>query len=273
MRATREFENAGIMQIKILSIVCWFLLCAWMARPAWADLSVTNAWRIEQAQNWCDSEHNKIIYDEYWQGTVTDENRQTVCVAEQFAKQITDDQGDKWLAAKALEYIRRCKERTGKDMSLYYTCLEQVMDQTTKELTVPCQELGSEGLWEAPRCSRLISYIFIQRFEKILRDIRPVHVKLMDVKLLRLLFNPIVAIVLLFMFVLDIVLLVDPGNWMRVPRISFFVGIVILVSFFVPKEYNFVGLGVVVAWLVLSIVWNHVDLMLHPEKRPRRYRR
>jgi hypothetical protein len=262
-----------MMDIKILPVLGLLLWWAVMPRAASAELSVTNTWRIEQAQNWCDNEQNRLTYGEYWQETVTEENRQTVCVAEQFAKQIADDQGDKWLDTKAVGYIKKCKERTGKDAALYYKCLGQVIDQVTKELTVPCQELGDEGLWETARCGRLISYIFIQRFEDIVQDLRPAHIKMMDVKLLRLLFTPVVAIVLLFMFVLDVVLLIDPGNWMRVPRISFFVGVVVLVSFFVPKEYNFVGLGVVVAWLLLSIIWNHVDLMLHPEKRPKRYQK
>jgi len=116
----------------------------------------------------------------------------------------------------------------------------------------------------------LVSYIFIQKFDKVLTAHRPLIKKAMDVKLFRSLFTPIAAIICLVLFVLDVVILTDRGNWMRIPRFGFIVGTIILASLLLGEEFQFLGTGAAVIVSIIAIAWNHVKLIIKPEKKKRR---
>ncbi|MCK5083456.1 MAG: hypothetical protein KAR31_11160, partial [Candidatus Omnitrophica bacterium] len=79
-----------------------------------AELSVVNQWRLEQATHRCGEMDNAITFPEYWRNSVTDENRETVCMAEQFAK-IAAEEGDEWLKNASVEFIEKCKGVNEKD--------------------------------------------------------------------------------------------------------------------------------------------------------------
>ncbi|MCK5178471.1 MAG: hypothetical protein KAR32_03000 [Candidatus Omnitrophica bacterium] len=200
---------------------------------------------------------NAITFPEYWRNSVTDENRETVCMAEQFAKLAAED-GEKWLQDRSVEFIDKCRELSAKDKTKYYQCLWKGVETIAKQVSSPCKELGDEGLWDEARCGRLISYIFTQGFNKVLLDNRPIVEKARDNKILKILFGPIAATILLLLYVLDVVLLTDPGNWWRIPKFGLVVGTIILVSWFLPDQWGFLGVSAAVFICVGGIIRNHI---------------
>ena len=237
-----------------------------MANTVSAELSVTNQWRIEQAVERCKILSNALVYNEYWGDSVTDENRETVCIAEQFA-QLAAFEGDGWLGHKAAIFIKECREKSNKDEDKYYACLNSGIEIIINQLSSPCVELGKEGLWETDRCNHLVSYIFLRKFEKVLEINQPLVKKLMGVTLLERLFNPIVAIVFLILFVFDIVVLTDPGNWMRIPRFAFVIGTVILVALFLNGMWQFLCFGAAVLISIAAIIRNHIVVTINKIKK------
>lgn len=260
------------MKSRIIPIFCLFACCVVGAEIAAAELSVTNQWRIEQSVDYCGKTNNTLAYPEYWGSTVTDENRETVCLAEQYA-QFVALEGGQWLENQGVEFINQCKAYSKGDNTKYFSCLREGLQQVTNQISSSCQELGDEGLWEEDRCRRLVTYIFIKDFDKILQTNRPLIKKLMDIKILKILFNPVTAIVLLLLFVLDIVLLTDPGNWMRVPGFGFLVGTIILASWFFQGELRFIGMGGAVLICVGGIIRNHILVVFKPDKKKGKYLR
>jgi len=250
-----------VFRISYLSLFCLFI-----TTPVSAELSVTNQWRIEQAIQHCKATDNALNYNEYWGNTVTEKNRETVCIAEQFA-QLATFEGDRWLEHKAAAYIKECRENSQRNEKKYNACLQAGVKSITNELSSSCGELGKEGLWDAGRCRRLVSYIFLKNFNKVLKAHRPLMKKLMDFKLLGLLFNPIFAIMLLVLYVLDIVLLTDPGNWMRISKPVLIIGIAILVSMFLEGAPRFIGMGSAVLMSIGAILWNHLRMVMKKKKK------
>jgi len=151
-------------------------------------------------------------------------------------------------------------------------CILTANSQAKRAIAIQ-QELGAEGLWDEKRCSRLVSYIFIQKFDKILTANRPLIDKVMGIKMLRSLFTPVVAIICLILFVLDIVVLTDRGNWFRIPRFVLTVGTIILASFFFGEIFQFFGTGGAVIVSISAIIWNHVKLIMESEKKEKKRRR
>jgi hypothetical protein len=182
------------------------------------------------------------------------------------------EDGDPWLKHAGVEFINQCKKTKseGGDTA-YYTCLQTGLKKVTGQLSGPCKELGEEGLWDEARCQRLISYIFIKEFDEVLRANRPILQKLMDRKVLNFLSNPILAIILLLLYVLDIVFWTDPGNWYRIPKFGFIVGALILISWFLDDQYRFLGIIVAVLICVGGIIRNHVLVLLKNKKKKEKY--
>ncbi|MCK5177926.1 MAG: hypothetical protein KAR32_00215 [Candidatus Omnitrophica bacterium] len=254
------------MKSKIFHALCLLACCLLSPDIAAAELSMINQWRIEQAIDRCQRTDNTLIFPEYWGTTVTDENRETVCMAEQFAR-LAALEGDGWLKNKALEFINQCKTESEGNDTQYYTCLQAGLTKVTKELSSSCEELGEAGLWDGNRCRRLVSYIFIKDFDKVMQSNRPIVEKMMDSKTLKLLFSPIAAIILLLLYVLDVVLLTDLGNWWRIPKFGFLVGSVILGSWFLHGELHFAGMGAAVLICVGGIILNHIMVKSKSDKK------
>ena len=258
------------MRLRIFHIFCLFTCCLFNSGIVAAELSVTNQWRIEQSVHRCGKTDNALTYPEYWEDTITDENRETVCMAEQFA-QLVAVEGEGWLKNEGVKFINKCKTQSKGNDAKYYACLQAGLEKITKQLSSSCKELGEEGLWDEGRCRRLVSYIFMTDFDKVMQANRPLITKVMDSKILKLLFSPIAAIILLILYVLDVVLLTDPGNWMRIPRFGFIVGTIILGTWFFQGELRFIGMGVAVLICVGGIIRNHIRVLFKPDKKKRRY--
>ncbi|MBN1869762.1 MAG: hypothetical protein JW847_04200 [Candidatus Omnitrophica bacterium] len=259
------------MKLHIVSISCLFFLCLLGVRNVSAELSVTGKWRIEQAVQQCEKTGHAITYPEYWKDSVTEENRETVCVAEQFA-QLVAVEGEDWLEQKSVAFIQQCKTQSKEDNTKYYSCLQaglkEVMDGF---FSSSCQEVGDEGLWDKDMCQRLVSYIFLKDFDKIFKDQRPLIEKLMDDKILKYVFSPIGAIILLVLFVLDLVFLTGSGNWPKISTSGLMVGTVILVSWFLKDKWRFIGMGVAVAASGTGIILNHILALFKTDKKKRKY--
>ena len=193
-------------------------------------------------------------------------------MAEQFA-QLVSDEGEGWLENKSLEFINQCKTHSAGNNTKYYSCLEMGLKKVTKQLSSSCQELGEEGLWDEDRCARLVSYIFIKDFDTIMQANRPLIEKVTGSKVLNSLFNPIVAIVLLILYVLNIVLLVDPGNWSGTSKFCFVVGAIILGSWFLKSEFRFFGMGGAILICVGGIILSYIKMLFKPDKKQGRYSR
>ncbi len=91
--------------------------------------------------------------------------------------------------------------------------------------------------------------------------------KIADFKFLGLLFNPIVAIIFLIFFVFDVVVLTDPGNWMRISKPVLFIGIIILVTMFLEGTLRLIGMGIAVLMSIGAIIWNHLRGVIKKKKK------
>jgi len=142
-----------------------------MPTIASAEISGINTQRIKQGIARCEKNNNELIYKKYWRNSVKSENLKSVCMAEQFADQVAAD-GDPWLKSNASGLIDLCRAQSD-DQKSYFSCLKTSLDKTAKELANPCVELGVEKLWDEDKCRRLVSYIFMKKFETILEAIKP----------------------------------------------------------------------------------------------------
>jgi hypothetical protein len=240
------------------------------------ELSVTNKWRIEQATLRCTESNNAIRYQEYWQDSVSDENEEVVCMAEQVADLIVTEEADEWLEKKAIELIESCKNDAKRDMRIYFLCLQKNLDRNTRIVSSPCKEFGREQLWDQEQCSRLVSFIFMKRFEGVLEENKPqiqkVHTsidKIKDVKVVRTVFNPIIAIIFFYLLALAIVFLIDRGNWMRVSRWGFVTGPFIVISCFFSGGWRFFLAGIAIITLIVLVLWNRRKTIVELIKKTR----
>jgi len=153
---------------KVLLVFVYLLIGA----PAFAELSEISAHRIKQGIAQCNEVDNKLIYNKYWRDSVESEQLKAVCMAEQFADQVATD-GDPWLRDAATSLVTHCRAQSQKQES-YFLCLKMSLDEIIHELAYPCVELEVEKLWSEEKCRRLVSYIFMKKFEMILEDYQPV---------------------------------------------------------------------------------------------------
>jgi len=237
-----------------------------------AELSLTSTWRIEQAIERCDQSNNELAYKEYWQDSVKPENKKTVCMAEQFADQVAAD-GDSWLEESSINLIEQCEKQGRKNREIYHLCLQLNLENKTKILSKPCKELGEKNLWSEQKCERLVSYIFLKKFEKIVESNRPWYERFMhafdrtnEMMLARLLINPVAAIVLFILFALDVILFVDRGAWTRIMNTSFYIGPLILISCFAKGGIRIFSSGIVIVIIIMLIAWNHRKTFMKLDK-------
>ena len=236
------------------------------------ELSLTNTWRIEQAIERCDQSKNELTYKKYWQDSVNPENQKTVCIAEQFADQVAAD-GDAWLEKKANDLIDQCEMKGRKDVSMYTLCLERNIDKNAKVLSLPCNELGEKKLWSTQECEHLVSYIFISKFEKILLSRKPLLDRLKapldelsEGIFFKFFVNPVMAILLFILYVLDVIFLIEGGTWMRVTKAGLFLGPLILLSCFTYGGLGLLSSGITMVAILMTIAWNHRVIVRKKEK-------
>jgi len=247
--------------------IIFTVLCLMYSGNAFAELSFTNRWRIEQASQRCSESGFTVKYTEYWKGAVKIEDKETLCIAEQYADGIILEGADTWLTEKASVLIEQCEKNSYGKQKDNVKCLQQNLEYMIKRLSASCAELGKEKLWDADMCRSLIGYIFVKRFEVILdANLPPMKKFLSKIEKLNnnifatVLFNPIMLTMLLFLYVLDIVLFIDPGNWMRTSKMCFIIGIGILgVCFLKGGMQHFIS-GLIMLLLLLVIIWNHINI-------------
>jgi hypothetical protein len=232
----------------------------------YAELSITDQWRLEQAVNKCEKSNNELRYPEYWGDAVTEENKETLCMAEQYSELVVLD-GDTWLKDKAVPMIQQCREDANIKKHVYFSCLQENLERVTKAISAPCQKLGAEQLWDEKMCQRLISYIFVLKFEKVLEASKPWGERILsridrvkDVAVLRIVFNPVTAIIFLILYVLDVVVLVEPGNWMRASQMGFMAGLAILGNCLAQGGLRYSISGVIMVVLGIAVIWNHINI-------------
>jgi len=237
------------------------------------ELSMISSWRIRQAKVHCEQYNNEILYKEYWGKALDTGDLKTICMAEQFADQVAGD-GYQWLNNKAVGVIESCKLQGKKDKGIYAFCLQKNLQNVAKMLSAPCAEMGEQKLWDEHMCRRLVSYIFVQDFEEVLAEntsffenLKNSFDKFSRVTLLRIMFNPIIAIIILFIFVLDVVYLVTPGNWTQVSRLSVFVGPLVLIAYFLQGGLRLMLSGFIIVSLLILIFWNHIKSVFKSEKK------
>jgi len=194
-----------------------------------------------------------------------------VCIAEQFAIQAADD-GNRWLDKKAVPMIESCKMQGENDENVYFYCLQANLKQITNALSSPCAELGDLKLWDEQICRNLISYIFVQDFEKVLEANKPPVERIWSLldkasrnMLIIYLFNPITAILLLIFLVFDIILFLSPGNWFYASKMSLIFGPAIFISCFLKQGMLVLCAGIVIVSLLMIIVSSHIFLLFKPD--------
>jgi len=243
--------------------------------PIESKLSLTSTWRIEQAERHCDQSNNELIYKEYWDNSIKPENQKTVCMAEQFADQVAAD-GDNWIETKAGELIEQCEKQGRKEKKIYFLCLRKNLEKNASILSSPCKELGEQGLWDQQKCEHLVSYIFMKKFDKVLASSNSLLERFkfaldrMSKKtLVKFFINPVVAILVFILFVLDVVFLIEKGSWMRVTKVGLFLGPLLLFVCFLKDGIALLLSGITIIIIFLIIGWNHRKVTSKPkEKKP-----
>ena len=125
------------MKSVIFRTICFLSFLSLLPGVAAAELSVTNKWRIEEAARHCTATGHELVYAEYWGDTVTDESRETTCIAEQFANLVIFE-GDEWLDDKAPAFIKECREKAERDNKKYSSCLQTGLKALLQKLTFSC---------------------------------------------------------------------------------------------------------------------------------------
>ena len=92
----------------------------------------------------------------------------------------------------------------------------------------------------------------------------------MDILVLRLLFNAFGAIIVLILYVVDVMLVIDPGNWMRFLKVVVIAGAVILVSLFLKEQWRFVGMAASFLLSLSAIIFSHAKMLLSKERREKK---
>jgi len=227
------------------------------------ELSLASTWRIEQAIERCDRSNNELIYKNYWKDSVKPENKKTVCIAEQFAGQLTAD-GDAWLENDSANLVKQCEVQGRKNKNIYQLCLQRNLENKIKILSLPCKELGEKKLWDERKCKRLVSYIFITKFENVIESQKPLlgrfkHAldRMNEITLVRYLVNPVTAILVFIAFAFDVIFLIEKGTWMRLMKTSYFLGPLILLTCFAKGGMRLLSSGLVMVITIMLIIWNH----------------
>lgn len=273
------------MKPKIFCILGILMLFPLTFEAASEEFSLTGKWRIEQAAQQCEESDNKIQYKEYWGGAMDEETREAVCMAERFADQVVGEDSGAWLKnGGAVELIKQCKVKFQSDKKKYFSCLYQGVHKIIEQISRPCKEMAAMDLWSETKCKNLISYIFIQKFEKIRKANDPLF-KRIKLSLNRIItradnlaegsvwvrnfLDPVAAIMWLLIFVLDVILLSSPGNWMKITKVTLVIGPFILYSSYVEGGIRFLLSGTVVIIFVLIIIWTHCRMIFisHANKK------
>jgi len=175
---------------------------------------------------------------------------------------------------KAVELIEQCKEQGRKNKQIYYVCLKRNLDQNIKILSLPCKELGEKKVWSEQKCGQLVSFIFMKNFVNILESSRSPSEQFMSAldrmsqtTFMRFVFNPVAAIFVFILFVLDVVFLMEKGTWMKVTRTGFIVGPLILILCFTQEGIRLLSSGFVIVVIFMFIVWNHLKFDEKSEKK------
>lgn len=257
------------MKIKILLAVVYLLT----ASTAFAELSADNAKKIKRGVDRCKQVNNELTYTEYWGDTVAPESLNVVCIAEKFAHQVAA-KGNSWLKAGAVELIQYCKEEGIRDKRIYYNCLQENLEQNVGVISAPCRELAAEKMWSEQECRHLVSYIFMSRFEKVLKSQMTLqeHLEAIGDRVsgniyLKLLANPIVAILFFLVMIYDILYLSKNGSWMRVSRISIVIGPLLMLSCFPKGGLNILSSGGIMLLMLLVILWNHFGIKIEFKRK------
>jgi len=139
--------------------------CLLASTTVYAELSMVNKQRVGKGMLECKEENNELIYKDYWKDSVKPENLKSVCMAERFADQVAAE-GEIWLENEAVALIYLCGEDPDSRKS-FFSCMRTRLDEVAEDISEPCVELGSEKLWSEDKCKRLVSYIFLNKFNRI----------------------------------------------------------------------------------------------------------
>jgi len=269
MRTEGDSKNMkrANMKLRVAYILGFIMLFLNTAQSVCAELSLMNKVRIEQAIHRCETFDNELKYLDYWQDTITDENRETACLAEQFARQVAEN-GERWIQSKGDIFIVSCQKMNKGEQSKYYRCLRKGVDKILKQVTSPCNNLGAARVWDAEMCTRLVSYIFIIQFEEKIEKHKPILQKLLAIEFLKKLFQPIPAIILLVAYVLNIVLFADPGHWARIPRFGFSIGVLILLASYLEQgTYRFIASGVAIIIVTIAFIISTTHALIRLKRK------
>ena len=252
------------MKFKIVLMSVYLL----MASTAFAELSEVNAKRIKRGVDRCEKINNELTYTEYWGDSIAPENLKVICIAEKFAHQVAAV-GKPWLKNDAGELIDQCKEEGKKDRQIYYLCLQQNLEKNVRTLSLPCRELGAEKLWSEQECRHLVSYIFMTRFEKVLKSKMTLYENLEALAdrisgniWLKLLVNPAMATLFFIALVYDVLYLSKHGSWMRVTKVSFAFGPLLLLTCFPKGGMSILSSGGIMLLMSLGVIWNHLGIKI-----------
>ena len=252
------------MKLKIL-LVCVYLLAA---TTVFAELSEKNLKMIQRGTARCKSVNNELTYTEYWGDSVAPENLEVICIAEKFAHQAASV-GNSWLKKSAGELIVQCKEEGKEDKRIYYLCLQENLERNVRTLSIPCRELAAEKMWSEQECRHLVSYIFMKKFEKILKSqMAPVeHLEALADRIsgniwLKLLVNPVMATLFFLFMNYDVLYLSKNGSWMRVTKVSFAFGPLLLLTCFPKGGMNILSSGGIMLLMSLVVIWNHLGIKI-----------
>jgi len=267
----------GNMKLKFLFAFVYLLMgtavFAENEPPVESRLSLTNMWRIERAAKICEQSDNDLLYAYFWGDSIKPENRETVCLSEQFVLQLVSE-GDNWLENKSEKLVEECKKQGKKDKGIYTLCLEKNLEQKALILSKPCKEIGEKKIWSEQSCKLLVSYIFRMKFDKILEPkifsleyFKRSLDRLSENKWLILLINPVMAVLVFLLCVLDVVFLSEKGNWMQITRTGFIVGPLMLLSVFTKAGNRLLSSGLVMIIIIGFIAWNHHKIIKKPKKK------
>lgn len=263
------------LKFKIL-FACVCLLASttvYADEPIESKLSLTSTWRIEQAVRRCDQSNNELIYKEYWGDSTKPENQKTVCIAEQFAIQVAAD-GDGWIETSTSKLMEECEKQGWNNEEIYFLCLKKNLEKNARILSSPCKELGEKKLWDQRKCEHLVSYIFMANFDDAVKSSRSLWDKIVRAfdRLsnniwANFFINPVTAILVFILFVLDVVFLIEKGTWMRVTKIGLIIGVLLLVTCFTKGGIRLFLSGFAIIVIFSIIGWNHRVVKRKSEKK------
>lgn len=236
-------------------------------------LSLSNSLKIEQAVKRCEQSNNELVYKKYWGDSIDSENQNSTCVAEQFADQLAAD-GNIWIETMAVDLIEQCEKQGRKEKKIYFYCLEKNLKSKVNILSSPCKELGKQGMWDYPACKDLVSYIFMEKFDNVLKHNTSLWERfnlaldgLSKGIFIKFFINPVMAILVFVLFVLDVVFLIEKGTWMRVTKTGLGISPVLLIACFTKGGIQLLFSAIVMVVMFAFIVFNHYKFPKKPKKK------